>query len=247
MELGDTLGPEIDRVEEVRPAADFVEPAIGEGEVRLDEFDASAFGDRLAAHDLDLTVHLPCRQPLVTSVEELDDALVRYLDRVLAVAAELDARKAVVHADARNPADDRQRAALREQVRNVSALGDVHGVEIVVENLGQLDRGFDLATVGDALADEQASMCFDVGHAHLEVGQDGIESFLSSHADLVSHLHVHDVDEKGRPHVPVGGGVVDYDGVAAVLASFDGTVAIEVFDGLGYSAESARRIRRAFG
>lgn len=247
MDIGHTLGPVLDNLERVPRDADFVEPAVGEGEVRLDEFDPGAFAEGLADRGFDLTVHLPCEQPLVTSVPELDDALLTYLDRVLSVAADAGARKAVVHADARDPTDERQRNALREQVRGVDALSAEHGVEIVVENLGHLDRGFDLSLLTDVLADEGVSMCFDVGHAYLEVGQEAVESTLASYGDVVSHLHVHDVDVLDRPHVPVCGGVIDFCGVSDAIEPFDGTVAVEVFDGFGYAAESEERVRDAFG
>lgn len=242
MQVGHTLGPSFD-LEPVPATADFVEPSVGEGERRVDVVDPHDFRERLDARDLGLTVHLPCQQPLATAVPEFDEAHLAYLDRVLGVAAKMGAAKAVAHATARDPAADRQRAALREQIRELDALGDDHGVEVVVENLGYVDHGLELDALGAALAETGAAMCFDVGHAVLEVGLDGTGAFLESQADLVSHLHVHDVDELDRPHVPVGGGGVDWERVADALGGFDGTAAVEVFDEFGYARESERRVR----
>lgn len=92
-------------------------------------------------------------------------------------------------------------------------------------------------------------MCFDVAHAYAEGGNDAIDDFLGSYADLVSHLRVHDARSCGDGHLPVGAGAVDLDLVVDRLttAGFDGTVAVEAFaDDLALCVDSLRRTRAAF-
>ena len=74
--------------------------------------------------------------------------------------------------------------------------------------------------------------------------EDGVERFLGDYADLVSHLHVHDVRRRGDTHLPIGAGEVDYGVVADSLPDFDGTVAVEVFtDDVPLLRDSADRAR----
>lgn len=230
MRYGNTVGPFFDRIADTPASFDFVEPTIGESAVPLEAVDPAAIRADCEAAGVDLVVHLPIDLSLVQAAPEVADGLHAYLERALDLAAEMGAEKGVAHCDAgRGARCDVDR--LRENVRRLAEAGEARGVEVVFENLGMLEKGYSLDAVGDVLADSDASMCFDVGHAFQEGGQDAVDDFLASNADLVSHLHVHDVRGRGDSHITVGAGDVDYDPVAAELAAagFDGTVAIEVF------------------
>lgn len=230
MRYGNTVGPFFDRIADTPSSFDFVEPTIGESAVPLDDVDPAAVRAHCEAADVDLVVHLPIDISLVQAAPEVADGLHAYLERALDLAAEMGAEKGVAHCDAgRGARGDVDR--LRKNVRRLDEAGQVRGVEVVFENLGMLEKGYSLDTVGDVLADTGAAMCFDVGHAYQEGGQDAVDEFLASHADLVGHLHVHDVRGRGDSHVTVGAGEIDYDPVAVELAAagFDGTVGVEVF------------------
>lgn len=251
MRYGNTLGPFPDRVDataDLDAPFSFVEVAVGGG-LPLPEFDPTAFAAACDDRGLDRTLHLPTRHPLSVGVPEIADGTQTYFARALDAAAAAGAEKAVTHANyAGDPTAD-DPATLRSAVERVVDAGADRGVEVVVENLGHLDDAFALRTVGDALADVGATMCFDAGHAYMEGGNGAIESFLASYGDLVSHLHVHDARSRGDTHVPIGAGEIDYDSVAAGLleAGFDGTVAVEVFAAdLALCAHSGRRVRAAF-
>lgn len=102
-------------------------------------------------------------------------------------------------------------------------------------------------TVADQLA-AIVSVCFYVGHAYVENGDEGLDRFRSKHADLVSHLHVHDVRGRGDTHLPIGAGEVDFDVVADHLDGFDHTVAVEVFaDDVPFLHDAAERIVTRLG
>ena len=158
-------------------------------------------------------------------------------------AGEVGARKAVLHATMRDPHDTDQRPVFADQLSAIAAAGDDAGVEVVVENVGHQARGLPLSVLGDLARETDTAVCFDVGHAYVEDGDDGIERFLDNHADLVSHLHAHDVRRRGDTHLPIGAGEVDYDLVADSLPAFDGTAAVEVFtDDVALLRDSAERV-----
>lgn len=229
MRFGNSVGAVLDRHAHAPDWFDFIELSIGERKLPVDDVDRDRLATVRDERDFGLVVHLPFAQPLATTVPELQRAHLDYLDRVLEAAADLGAEKAVAHASARSPTSDAERAVLPDAVADLTALGDDHGVEVCVENVGMLEHGFGLLEVADAVADAGGQLTLDVGHAFQEGGNDLVGAFLASHADLVSHLHVHDARTRGDSHVALGEGEVDWDRVGAGLTGFDGTATVEVF------------------
>ena len=244
MELGLTVGDSIERIEATAAAFDFVEFGLAEAADVPGSIDDGRLQAALDRHDLALDVHLPFEQVVATPISELNEALVAHNRRLLAWAGSMGARKAVLHGTVRDPYDTDQRPVVVEQLDRLVAAGRDHGVEVVVENVGHQRHGLQLSVLGDLAREADAPVCFDLGHAYMEEGMDGIERFARSSGDRVSHLHVHDVRRRGDTHIPVGAGEIDYDLVADRFAGFDGTVAVEVFtDDTRLLRDSARRVR----
>ncbi|ELY58709.1 sugar phosphate isomerase/epimerase family protein [Natronolimnohabitans innermongolicus] len=245
MDVGLTIGDSLDRLDATIEGFDLAELSIGEG-TAPEEIDATRLESLLDDADADLCVHLPFKQDVVTPVPVINDAIVDYLTRLLEWAGEANARKAVLHGTARNPHDMDLRPLFADQLAAIDAAAADAGVELVVENVGHQKRGLQLSVLGDLARETGTSVCFDVGHAYMEDGNDGVDRFLSGYRDLVSHLHVHDARSRGDTHIPIGAGEIDYDVVTDHLAGFDGTVAVEVFtDDVPLLRETARRARAA--
>ncbi|MFC6756779.1 MULTISPECIES: sugar phosphate isomerase/epimerase family protein [Haloarcula] len=246
MEFGVTVGDSLDRLEATAAGFAFAEFGLSEA---LD-IPESLDDERLdaALSDRDLVVHLPFKQDVATPVAEINDAIVAYQERLLEWASDRGARKAVLHATVRDPYDTGLRETAAEQLSRIVAAGEARGVEVVVENVGHQRHGLQLSVLGELAEDVGASVCFDVGHAYMEAGNDGIKRFCKYHGDLVSHLHVHDVRGRGDTHMPLGAGEVDGDVVGQYLDGFDGTVAVEVFtDDVALLHDSADRAAAWFG
>ena len=243
MEIGASVGPYLDRIGSLS-SFDFVEYALGEGEVSLDSFDAAAVADRLDRAGVDGVVHLPYRQPLSTPVDRIDEATMSYLDDVLAAAADTGVETAVAHPSARGAGHDTERLA-----RRVSALRERaadRGVTLCLETVGHAG-GLALDRVG-MLADRTgAAVCLDVGYAYLEADLGGIREFLASYGDTVAHLHVHDARRRRDTHIPVGSGDVPYGEIGPLVAdAAPATATVEVFtDDVDHLRDSAERFRAA--
>jgi len=229
MEIGVTVGDSLDRLESTAADFDFAEFGIAEAADVPDSVDEDRLRRALGERDLALDVHLPFKQDVSTPVPEINEAIVAHQKRLLAWAGRLGARKAVLHGTVRNPHDTDQRPTFASQLDDIVAAGESHGVEVVVENVGHQAHGLPLSVLGDIAEEVDAPVCFDVGHAYMEDGNDGVERFLRGYGDRVSHLHVHDVRGRGDTHMPIGAGEVDYDLASEYLGDFDGTVAVEVF------------------
>jgi len=245
MEIGVTVGDAVERIETTAEPFSFVEFGLAEGDVDVDE---AALEAALESTESDLCVHLPFSQEVVTPATEINDAIVAHLRRLLAWAGSFDAEKAVLHGTARDPHDTSLRPAFADQLERIVEAGRAEGVEVVVENVGHQPRGLPMTVLGDLAREVDAPVCFDVGHAYMEAGNDGVERFAKRYGDLVSHLHVHDARSRGDTHLPIGAGEIEYGIVTERLAGFDGTVAVEVFtDDTELLGDTASRAARALG
>ncbi len=241
--IGLTVGDSLDRLAATVEGFDFAELSIGDGTAAAD-LDGERLERVLSAANASLCVHLPYSQVVATPSPEINAGIVDYMVRLLERAGGLGADKAVLHGTLRDPHDTGLRPVFADQLTAIGAASDDAGVELVVENVGHQARGLPLSVLGDLARETETAVCFDVGHAYMEDGDDGVDRFLSGWGDLVSHVHVHDVRSRGDTHLPIGAGEIDYDVVADHLAGFDGTVAVEVFtDDVELLGDSARRAR----
>lgn len=243
MEFGLTVGDSIERIGAADLRYDFLELSIGDSFLPPASIDREHLDELLDGREL--YVHLPFDQPIVTHVPELNRAIVDYQSRLLSWAGEVGARKAVLHGTTTNRDDLDLRDRFREQLSAIVEAGDHAGVEVVVENVGHQHRGVQLSVLGDAAREADVPVCFDVGHAYMEGGNDAITRFLRSHGDRVSHLHVHDARRRGDTHIPVGAGEIDYSILADKLDGDDESVAVEVFtEDAELLWDSAMRVRK---
>ncbi len=247
MEVGLTVGDSIERLEATATGFDFVEFGLAEAAdipERIDDARLRAVCDEL---DLALDVHLPFKQEVATPVPKINDAIVDYQRQLLSWGGSVGARKAVLHGTVRNPSDTSLRPTFASQLADIVQAGRDEDIEVVVENVGHQKRGLPLSVLGDIATEVDAPICFDVGHAYMESGNEGIKRFLREYGELVSHLHVHDARTRGDTHIPVGAGEIDYDQLSKQLDSFAGTVAVEVFtDDVDLLTDTARRVVRTF-
>ncbi|WP_247728775.1 sugar phosphate isomerase/epimerase family protein [Halovivax limisalsi] len=244
--LGLTVGDSLDRLAATTAAVDFAELSIGD-DTAVGPGDVDRIESAFEATSLDPFVHLPFEQVVATGVPELDEAIVTYQSRLLEFAGTVGAEKAVLHGTVRLTQDTDLRPIFVDQLAAIDAAADAEGVELVVENVGHQARGLPLSVLGDLADEAGTAVCFDVGHAYVEDGADGIDRFLSAYADSISHLHVHDVRGRGDTHLPVGAGEIAFDPVAEPLTDFDGSIAIEVFtDDSKLLEDTVSRVRALF-
>ncbi|GAB7009209.1 sugar phosphate isomerase/epimerase family protein [Halorubrum trueperi] len=246
MEIGLTVGDDLDRLAGSPARFDFCELGIGEPTLVPGDIDPDRLSGALDGRGL--LVHLPYSQPLTSYAPEVNDAIVAYQRRLLTAAGDLGAEKAVLHATSADRDDVDFREVAAEQLRRVAAAGREASVEVVVENVGHQHKGLQLSVLGDIARETDTPICFDVGHAYMEGGNEAITRFLRSHGDRISHLHCHDVRRRGDTHIPIGAGEVKYDVLEAELSDFDGTVALEVFtDDESLLVDSAERVAARLG
>lgn len=230
MKTGVSIGPKAEAVREMPEELDFIELAIGEKEIHPEDIDTGNLEADLEDMDFDLVVHLPFRQPVTTEVEEFNQAVIDYLERLIEFSSSIGAEKAVLHPHMRDDESEFEKAEMKEQLRTLDRIGEENGVEICFENVGQFSS-LGLFELGEMLEDVGVSMCFDTGHAYSEVGQEEMEEFLDAYGHLVSHLHLQDTREGRDLHMPIGSAEIDFEALGPYFSGFEGTACLEVFTG----------------
>lgn len=231
MKLGSSLGPEGDLKEKILDTPDkmeFIEFSIGEKERMPEDINNKEVKDALEEKGFGLVVHLPFRQRLVTEIDEFNDAVLDYHQRLIKFSEELGAEKFVVHADMRDNDSEEEEELIVEQIRKLKEIGEDLDAEICFENIGHWN-GLELFRLGEVIEELDASMCFDTGHAFSEVGQEEMEEFLEEYSHIISHLHLQDTREGRDMHLPIGSEEIDFKPVGEKLSDFNGTATMEIF------------------
>jgi len=232
MRVGASTGPVIEDISDIPEEFDFVEIAIGEMEIAPEEIDREQLREDLERKDLGLMVHLPFRQPLVTGVEELDEANIDYHTRMISFSKELGAEKVVIHVDNRYGPDQEEKHTdeLIEIMNRINEVGRRRDIEVTFENVPERSNpAVDLEKLAEIARENNLSLCLDLCHAYVEVEQEGVEEFIEQNKDVITHLHVQDSIKGEDSHVAVGHGAIDWEPIGDKLNDFEDTATIELF------------------
>jgi len=190
---------------------------------------------------IDLLVHLPHAIDVGAPAERLREAGVAELAANLRAAANVGAKKAVVHptASARSRVwdDETVREWVLDSIRDLDGVASDLGIDLCLENVP--GTPFTIDEFEGVFAETDCSMTLDTGHARIS-GYEAtdIAAFLDEHADRVSHVHVNDnkafvVGEDATPdddHVPTGSGDLSFGRTLEPLVTGDwgGTCSLEI-------------------
>jgi len=212
---------------------DFIELYM-DGSSERTGLDREAITDALEETGIDCLVHLPFVDlDLGTPRNKVREGSIRELRACLDTAADLGAEKAVLHASthATEPEWSQRRTKPRilASVRELEAYATAHGIELCVENLP--DDVFSIRTIEEILAETDASLTVDTGHARVSgFSEADTAAFLDDHRDRVSHVHINDARQPRDEHVPVGSGTTDFETILAPLADgWEGTFSVEAY------------------
>ena len=240
--------------------ADFVE-------VKFTDFDPSDLVEsaehiRTAAStgDFDIFVHLPYAAPdlmLASSEDSVREMSLERFRSSIDMAAQLDARKAVVHVDAHKHLNLVEVGRITDLDATVSALEEyatAADIELCIENLRGTSRRRlwpgDVARLCERI---DASMTLDTGHARtIGYSDEDIADFVRRHADHIGHVHLNDTREPADEHLPFGAGTTDFERIfAAFPTDWVGTINVEVkvtdYDYIAVSLQKLRSVLETGG
>ncbi|MDI6846902.1 MAG: sugar phosphate isomerase/epimerase family protein [Candidatus Bathyarchaeia archaeon] len=120
-----------------------------------------------------------------------------------------------------------------------------HGVEVAIENVPE-PYSFIMKSVEDFKrfyneVNEDIGLVLDIGHANIN-GQ--IESFLTTFADKIVHMHAHDNYGKSDQHLGIGHGNINWKKTAVLIKSisYKGTVVVESIEHVEQSMSKLKRL-----
>ncbi len=209
--------------------------------------DSERIRDLLTSANIDVMVHLPFPINLGGPHESLRTGGIDTLKANIETAQSLGADKGVFHPNTTAWgaawSSDELRETIIDAVRKLEAFATDRGFELCAENIpGTVYPIKHMSTLLNAV---NVSMTLDTGHAHLS-GYDStdIASFVDTHHDVISHLHLNDNRGQSDTHLPLGAGSLDFETILTALpADWDGTLSIEVATtDLDYIVESYTRI-----
>ncbi len=91
-------------------------------------------------------------------------------------------------------------------------------------------------------------LTLDIGHANLGGGKNRSSEFIRRYGYRIGHVHANDNFGKEDSHLPIGAGIIDFEGIMKKLheAKYDETITLEVFskdrDYLKISKEKIKRM-----
>ena len=189
-------------------------------------------------HALGLVCHLPTFVHTADLTPSIRAASRDEVRRSLCLAAELGARKVVLHPSfvgglGRSVPDVVAGYAL-ESLDIAVRQADACGCRIHLENL------FDRLTPFSAIDDfgaaferwPQLKMTLDVGHAFIDgKGMERILAFIHTFGERLGHIHISDNFGRRDDHLAVGGGAIDFPLLMGALQriGYDGTMTLEIF------------------
>jgi sugar phosphate isomerase/epimerase len=186
----------------------------------------------LADAGLDLLVHLPFPTDVGSPHEHVRAGAVEEQKACIAAAADLGAEKGVLHPEsaAWGVAWDEEavRGHIDASVQELTEYGAERGFEVCAENL--FDNQYEIDTMDRLLAETEASMTLDTGHARITgYDENEVADFVAAHADRVCHVHLNDTRFAADEHLPYGVGNLDFERIlGAFPADWDGTLSLEI-------------------
>lgn len=216
-----------------------------------------AITQALKANRLGLVCHLPTFVTTADLTESLRRASVMEMHRSMAVAADLGARKVILHPSMAGGMGafvlDVVKGHAFDFLAEMEAAADRLGVTICLENMFPRNRlgvePDDFREIFEAFP--TLKMTLDTGHANIDDRRGWrLKTMLEQFGRRIGHLHISDNQGRVDDHLAVGQGTIDFTDVVRRLkkAGFDDTVTLEVFDAdRNLLVASRERIRSLFG
>ena len=223
---------------------------VDEGLHALNKRRVKALNELAASYGLKYTVHAPFADINIASPSKpLLNAMLKRLKKSIAYASTLNCRVWVFHSGLKTGVSmfypDMGWIQNTKSARSLHAFASDHGLKTAIENTPE-PYPFLMTNVEQFKrfyneVDEDVGMVLDIAHAHIN-GQ--IESFLTTFADKIVHMHAHDNNGKGDQHLGIGYGNIDWKKVATLIKkiSYSNIVVVESVEHVKQSILELKRL-----
>jgi len=246
--LGESFNKMTERLRKLETA--YLE-IVDEGFHALNKQRVSILKNIRESYGLKYSVHAPFADINIASPSKLIlKAMLRRLKKSITYANDLDAYMWVFHPGLKTGVSmfypSRNWFQNLKTTRLLSKFARDRGVEAAIENVPE-PFPFIMKSVEDFTkfygeVDEDIGLVLDIGHANIK-GQ--VETFLTTFADKIVHIHAHDNYGKNDRHLGIGYGTTDWKKVVNLLrrTSYNKTVIVESLD---HVEESVQKLKQLF-
>jgi sugar phosphate isomerase/epimerase len=165
------------------------------------------------------------------NVDTLETVYLPKLLKIVSIMPQLNMRLLTIHlwVDTRfvNPDVIVHKVGFLKRLLNRA---DASGITVCIENLSE--NAMHLLRIFEALP--SLNLTLDLGHAQLLTAQNTSFGFMERFPDRIQHIHLHDnlggTSVKDDLHLPVGKGIIDFDGIFKKLSliGYNRTMTLEL-------------------
>ncbi len=208
---------------------------VDEGLHALNKRRVKALNEIATSYGLKYTVHAPFADINIASPSKtLLNATIKRLKKSIIYASALNCRVWVFHSGLKTGVSmfypDMDWIQNTKSARSLHAFAGDHGLKTAIENTPE-PYPFLMTNVKQFKrfyneVNEDVGMVLDIAHANIN-GQ--IESFLTTFADKIVHMHAHDNNGESDQHLGIGYGNIDWKKVADLIKkiSYSDIVVVE--------------------
>lgn len=193
----------------------------------------------LEKNGLDLVCHMPTFVSTADLSPALRRASVAEVRNSLVLAADLGAKKVVLHPSMAWGMGafvlDKVHFHSQKFLKEIASVADSLGVTVCLENMMPRNLlGVEPQYFEQVFKDlPNLMLTLDTGHANIESGNgQRLDEFLRRFGDRIGHVHVSDNSGLRDDHWAPGEGVIDFAGFITALKKigYDDTITFEIFD-----------------
>lgn len=223
---------------------------VDEGLHALNKRRVQILNELATSYGLKYSVHAPFADINIASPSKpILKAMLKRLKKSITCASALDAYMWVFHPGLKTGVSmfypGRDWLQNLKTTRLLLEFARDHGVEAAIENVPEpypfLIKSVEDFTKFYSEVNEDIGLVLDIGHANIN-GQ--IETFLTTFADKIVHMHAHDNYGKSDQHLAIGYGNINWEKTAALIKniSYRGIVVVESVEHVEQSMSRLKRL-----
>ncbi|MCX8167131.1 MAG: sugar phosphate isomerase/epimerase [Candidatus Micrarchaeota archaeon] len=174
--------------------------------------------DLLYSYDTKIVAHLPWHFHLVYPLKDIQKNYIKHFMRCIDVAVDLEAEFITLHPEFLPHINGDRFIFIKDLKESIATLNEYcksRGIRLHLENF--VVYSYSLEEFYDIVTELDLHITFDVGHANIGYGFNGIKTFIDVMGSKIRHYHIHDNLGDKDTHLPINVGNIDWKRVIGLI------------------------------